>query len=88
MCCMFTETGGPPKGMRIWTDGTDQAVEGVWRWSGSDMTFDPFANWRDSEPNDANGDEDCLNYWVATGKWNDQACAFEFPFICELYMMG
>jgi hypothetical protein len=74
----------------LWTDGTDQEVDGVWRWSGSHLTLDPYTHWVDGEPTGTYEglDEDCLAFLVSGGflsfEWYDGACHIERAFICEL----
>ena len=51
----------------VWTDGT---------------IFD-FSNWNAGEPNDSNGNEDCMSMYVSTGKWNDDKCTDAKPFLCK-----
>ena len=42
-----------------------------------------YANWRKGEPNNARGDESCVEMYT-NGEWNDSPCEKEHPFICEI----
>lgn len=68
-----------------WLGGTDAASEGTWLWSNGDAWS--YANWNAGEPNNTNGNENCLTiYGVATGVlgfWNDADCATVYPYVCE-----
>ncbi len=67
-----------------WIAGSDEAVEGVWRWmagpengtqfsNGAVAVNGQFANWNVNEPNNSNGNECCLEIYCTdgAGKWND-----------------
>lgn len=76
-----------PSLLTSWIGFTDQAQEGVWRWSnGLPVTY---SNWRRYEPNDTNGAEDCavnnapVTSSAAAGGWNDIPCGEYVSFICE-----
>lgn len=69
--------------------GSDEAVEGTFVWD--DGTPFQLTNWNPGEPNDAGGNEDCVEIiGAAAGKWNDVPCAptatnglGEYPFVCQ-----
>ncbi|XP_078315093.1 perlucin-like protein [Crassostrea virginica] len=57
-----------------WIGGTDEGHEGTWVWSHSEDTF-TYSNWNSGEPNNAKGDEDCLEIYGQLGyRWNDCPC--------------
>ncbi|ELU01345.1 hypothetical protein CAPTEDRAFT_139885 [Capitella teleta] len=65
-----------------WTGGNDLDQESGWKWSDGS----PFAYfyWADGEPNDAGGEEWCIE--VETGKdakWNDHHCTEPRASICK-----
>lgn len=65
----------------MWIGGRDNAVEGTWRWI--DGTLIGYSNWNAGEPNNS-GNEDYLEIYTASGKWNDLNGTQSYPFICEL----
>ncbi|MEX1364444.1 MAG: lectin-like protein [Nannocystaceae bacterium] len=60
---------------------SDIETEGSFVWT--DGTAPGFTAWGMGEPNDALEGEDCAQLAVATGVWNDIACATASAFICE-----
>ena len=45
-----------------------------------------FENWDENEPNNAGGNERCVNFfWYGSvnGTWNDYPCNVNCQFICE-----
>ncbi|XP_045209756.2 perlucin-like protein [Mercenaria mercenaria] len=63
----------------------DIQEETVWRWYGSDrpLTSTGFKNWHSGEPNNANGDENCVVMSEVQGQWYDGPCHHSFHYICE-----
>ena len=64
-------------GFTYWIGLTDSAVEGQFVWQHSSKPLN-WSNWADNQPDDNDGDEDCV---VVTGlpgqqQWNDEACTF------------
>ncbi|XP_062426555.1 collectin-10 isoform X3 [Rhea pennata] len=41
-----------------------------------------YSNWKEGEPNDPNGHEDCVEM-LSTGEWNDSECQVTIYFVCE-----
>ncbi|KAI9562878.1 hypothetical protein GHT06_010334 [Daphnia sinensis] len=68
----------------FWTSLTDAQQEGHWYWQSTGVNLYPgYANWCDTQPDDANG-EDCMHInYRATGCWNDYACSLQFDAICQ-----
>ena len=66
----------------IWIGGTDIHQEGVWQWT-DNMPWE-FTSWIGGEPNNAGGNEDCLQWHAAHG-WNDAPCEYQVPyrFLCS-----
>jgi hypothetical protein len=53
--------------------GTDAAVEGTFQWITGETWL--YTNWNAGEPNDAGGNEDCLEIFAPVGLWNDIPCS-------------
>jgi len=45
-----------------------------------------FVSWDDGEPNNDDGDEDCVEYYSDSKKWNDNNCRAKRQFICQVYL--
>ncbi len=72
-----------------WMGASDAAAEGSWRWvtgpesgtlfwtgaSGGSVASGQYASWNSGEPNDSGGNEDCAQYLVGGGLWNDLPCS-------------
>jgi hypothetical protein len=56
-----------------WLGGTDEAVEGEWRWAAGPEAGQLFTytNWGGGEPNNCCGGEDYLHNFSGSGIWND-----------------
>ncbi|GAB6032917.1 Fc fragment of IgE, low affinity II, receptor for (CD23) [Chamberlinius hualienensis] len=69
-----------------WLGASDLAEEGTWIWTHDNSKLS-FKNWFDNQPDNANGDENCLSYWSDNNwGWNDLNCKipyFETFYICE-----
>ncbi|XP_077993136.1 lymphocyte antigen 75-like [Glandiceps talaboti] len=58
-------------------------ITNQFRWSdGSVFGYD---NWNTNEPNDHNGEEECVNTYRDSGRWNDLNCGDRHPFICKKF---
>jgi hypothetical protein len=57
----------------VWFGGTDAATEGIWQWiTGETWAYE---DWASGEPNDNDGNEDCIVYRDEDGGyWNDENC--------------
>ncbi|MFT5584635.1 MAG: hypothetical protein ACI9VR_002220 [Cognaticolwellia sp.] len=65
----------------LWTGLSDYASEGNWTWA--DGSAVSYTNWASGEPNNAGNDEDCMEVgYYATGRWNDNRCSSQHPFMC------
>ncbi|XP_047461691.1 putative C-type lectin domain family 20 member A [Mugil cephalus] len=69
---------------RVWIGLYDDVNS--WRWSMTDKDFHKcnetmFINWRDLEPNNLRGIEQCVHVYT-DGKWNDEDCHVSFKAIC------
>ncbi|CAG2209280.1 unnamed protein product [Mytilus edulis] len=67
----------------FWLDGTDKFSEGQWEWASTGEPLD-YSNWFPGEPNNSNGQEDCLlTGGVYKTFWNDSPCSNQIKYICE-----
>jgi hypothetical protein len=64
----------------FWLGLDDLEEEGEFRWANGRALG--FQAWADGEPNNT-GEEDCGQYWLNSGNWNDIGCWAELPMICE-----
>lgn len=77
------DTAGKISQEKWWTGGNDIVKEGQWVWvDGSPMSY---TSWHSGEPNDAGGNEDCMQLfrYGLDYTWNDEPCSSPFRFICE-----
>jgi len=66
------------KDLTYWIGLSERTEEGVWRWEQSHQIAD-YLNWYPGEPNDFDGDEDCVwMVWVVEeiqhSSWYDAPC--------------
>ncbi|XP_077993991.1 macrophage mannose receptor 1-like [Glandiceps talaboti] len=52
-------------------------------YSWSDSTPFNYINWAFEEPNDSNGEEQCVEVRAYDGSWNDMNCGDKLSFICK-----
>ena len=66
----------------IYIDGTDTASEGTFV---SNATAEALAytNWREGEPSNTGGNENCILYRKKHRTWNDVSCSTKLQAICE-----
>lgn len=57
----------------VWTGGA-RTTSGSPTWVWADGEPFTYEKWAPNEPNDANGEEDCVELILRTGEWNDQNC--------------
>lgn len=55
--------------------------EGHWYWVDSSEL--KYTHWNQGEPNDDGSNEDCAEWKVGTGSWNDAPCWAERKYICQ-----
>lgn len=78
----------PDGAIAYWLGATDEHQEHLWLWV--DGTFVPMGTpfWKPDEPNNLDGNENCLSFHNFTGYFNDYACSMEFYFICQDVSVG
>lgn len=66
-----------------WTGGarsTESQFIFIWSTIGNVITF---TQWSWTNPNNMNGNQDCIEMFAASGEWNDRSCDYNTNFICE-----
>lgn len=53
------------------------------RWMWVDGARATYTHWRNGEPNDQGGNEDCTHMYPPIGKWNDEPCSRGRQYLCE-----
>jgi len=80
----------------VWLGGSDEEKESYWKWGNDGQIFSSpskeqvsllFTNWAKGEPNNGNGNEDCLTHSHQKG-WNDVNCLFETSSLLIEYESG
>ncbi|CAH1781623.1 unnamed protein product [Owenia fusiformis] len=69
---------------RLWIGGMRGSTDKPWNWMGSEGKSTPqqYTNWIEGEPNNAGGDEDCMELYQY--QWNDENCEKKQNYICEI----
>ena len=75
---------GAGAGNELWI-GLYRDPKNELRWLWVDGSTAYFTSWYTGEPNNA-GNEDCVEFRKFSGKWkwNDKACGYRLPYICEI----
>lgn len=55
----------------------------IWLWS--DGTSSPYIQWANTQPNNANRNQDCVE--IKPEGWNDLACGLKRNFVCYRYLI-
>ena len=77
---LLAETGGQ---VTVWMGLFRRHDGSGWLWT--DGTPVDFTNWRDGEPNNADGGEHCGSlYMPDEGEWNDDTCSDKLFFLCQI----
>ncbi|XP_069118720.1 C-type lectin domain family 5 member A-like [Argopecten irradians] len=61
---------------------TDEAQEDYFVWTTGNIVSRDAQFWLEFQPNNADGDQDCLTLHLS--KYDDVTCTSDFQFICEL----
>ena len=64
-----------------WIGLSDSVQESSWVWESGETSS--FLNWYPNEPNNMGGDEDYVQYWTNSNKWNDASIGSNSKFIVE-----
>lgn len=86
-CCFLLKTVIPLLSnlfctQSVWIGGNDLQNEGTFIWSKSGQAIN-WDNWSRGNPDDTNSNEDCIEFYTFSGKWNDKLCDRGIQFICE-----
>lgn len=65
----------------LWIGLSDEAIENNFRWISGEPLQTPI--WHPGEPNDFGGVEDCVQWVLSDGRWNDLPCHTPRPSLCE-----
>ena len=65
-----------------WIGLNDMKTEGDWMYT--DGTSYDYSNWRDGEPSNSGGIEDCTEI-LSNGVWTDAPCTGKKTFVCKNY---
>ena len=67
----------------VWIDLSDLDT-GVFRWGDGVLASAGWTNWKNNEPNNSGGKEDCVHlYSHLGGLWNDNSCLRQLRALCE-----
>ncbi|XP_063401905.1 perlucin-like protein [Mytilus trossulus] len=79
----FLQMTGGSTNESYWLDGWDFHSEGTWKWSSTKQEM-AYKNFYPGQPDDQNGNEDCLVISAAyNGQWADMDCYTTLFSICE-----
>lgn len=63
--------------------GLSRGEKDTWMWvDGTNLTGPGF--WQDGEPNNADGEENCVEVSRDAAAWNDVPCSRKFSWLCEV----
>ena len=65
----------------IWIALNDVAVEGSWVWEDG-VALGAYNSWNSDEPNGGNN-ENCVEMYDESGKWNDMPCGDGRYYVCK-----
>ncbi|KAJ8950571.1 hypothetical protein NQ318_015704 [Aromia moschata] len=71
----------PSRADMFWMAGSRLQDGESWRWPNQEPIA--YTNWCPGEPNNAKGDEMCIQVYPDNAWWNDEQCTIPNSFICE-----
>ena len=81
-----TFAGALCKTGRCWIGGSDEAVEGTFRWVAGPENGQVISPtfWNSNEPSNSHAEgEDYINFWETVGLWNDGGTGVSMNYIVE-----
>ncbi|XP_050958647.1 ladderlectin-like [Labeo rohita] len=73
-----------PSSTYCWIGAHDGSHEGQWLWT--DGTPFDFAHFTPGQPDNYQGNENCLQLNWPTNRWNDARCTISLAYICAKYL--
>jgi hypothetical protein len=73
------------KNSNYWTDGIKK--DSAWHWSVANLTVPSTLQWDVSQPDNKNGNEDCLHVKLFPGvgvKLTDRSCSHKYIYACQV----
>ncbi|CAH1775812.1 unnamed protein product [Owenia fusiformis] len=67
----------------VWT-GLFKSIDGNFQWPNGEAVS--YTNWNDGEPSGTDGtaEENCVEIYAGSGKWNDVSCDVRRGFVCKM----
>jgi len=66
-----------------WVGFNDIGTERTWVWA--DNSDNGYSNWYPGQPDNSRGGDCAYIGYRGTPKWDDTACGYAFPFVCNRY---
>jgi len=71
-------------GLYFWTAGQRRNSKFVWKMNQAISYPLTYTNWHPGQPDNLDGNENCLHLFYSELLWNDIPCTLKMCFICEL----
>jgi Lectin C-type domain len=78
---LFKRLGARIPVTNLWIGLNDEAIEGRFQWMSGEVVRTNL--WHSGEPNNFQGNEDCVEWVTSDGRWNDRPCTDSLPALCE-----
>ena len=72
----------PLKSISAWIGLTRIPNTETFQWE-DNTKLEKFKFWNTLEPNNSGNEENCVELFTNSGKWNDITCSLKRPYICE-----
>ncbi len=67
----------------MWLGASDIEKEGTFVWETS-KTVMAFSKWSSGQPDNWQGNENCVHFWQNVNEWNDESCNDAMAAMCEV----